>query len=125
MTYVCQEEAMYENWVNNDNEIMSPISTTCPDKLWKCWVNRYCIELDIIEFEEARQGDKETVAQFMTRLKGLGQGAFGEFDPRGMQQHIICRFLDGVKDRDVPCFSIICERWLVDRKTPRNHTMKF
>ena len=111
-TYVRQEEAMHESWVNDDNEIM--------ERLRQRWVNRDCIELDIIEFEEARQGDMETLAQYMTRLKGLGQRAFGEFDPRGMQQCIIWRFLDGVKDRDVRS-SIIRERWMVDRTTPKSY----
>ena len=111
-TYVRQEEAMHEIWVNDDEKIV--------EKLRARWISRDCIELDIIEFEEARQGDMETLAQFMTRLKGLGQRAFGEFDPRGMQQRIIWRFLDGVKDKDVRS-SIIKERWMVDRKTPKSY----
>ena len=74
--------------------------------------------MDIIEFEEARQNDGETLAQFMQRLKGLGHRAFSEFDANGMQQRIIWRFLDGVKDKDIRS-SIIKERWMKDRKHPK------
>ena len=111
-TMIRQEEAMLEPWVNDDREIIK--------KLKDRWVNRDCIELDIIEFEEARQSDNESLAQFMTRVKGLGQRAFSEFDPRGMQQRIIWRFLDGVRDRDVRA-SIIRERWMVDRVKPKSY----
>ena len=108
--YVRQEETMLETWVNDDNEIIK--------RLKDRWLNRDCIELDIIEFEEARQGDGESLAQYMQRVKGLGQKAFGEFDPAGMQQRIIWRFLDGVRDRDVRS-EIIRARWMADRKTPK------
>ncbi len=108
--YVRQEETMLETWVNDDEEIIK--------KLKDRWLNRDCIELDIIEFEEVRQGDGESLAQYMQRVKGLGQKAFGEFDPAGMQQRIIWRFLDGVRDRDVRS-EIIRARWMVDRKTPK------
>ena len=111
-TYIRQEEVMLEDWVKDDREIIK--------RMRDRWVNRDCIELDIIEFEEARQSETETLAQYMTRLKGLGQRAFGEFDPRGMQQRIIWRFLDGVKDRDVRA-SIIRERWMKDRKQPKSY----
>ena len=108
--YVRQEEAMGQVWMNNDEEMV--------EKLKERWLNRDCIELDIIEFEEARQGEFETLAQFMQRLKGLGQRAFGEFDANGMHQRIIWRFLDGVRDKDVRS-EIIRERWMKDRKTPK------
>ena len=111
-TFVRQEEAMHEQWVFDDNQII--------EKLKERWLNRDCIELDIIDFEEARQGDAETLAQYMTRLKGLGQMAFSEFDPRGMQQRIIWRFLDGLRDKDIRA-SIIRERWMKDRKTPKSY----
>lgn len=111
-TYVRQEEAMQEDWVHDDEEIIRHLQDR--------WMNRDCIELDIIEFEEARQREDETLAQFMTRLKGLGQRAFSEFDPQGMQQRIIWRFLDGVRDRDVRS-SIIRERWMKDRRTPKSY----
>ena len=70
-----------EDWVDDDNKIT--------EKLKERWLNRNCIELDIIDFEEARQGEYETLAQFMQRLKGLDQRAFGEFDANGMHQRII------------------------------------
>lgn len=108
--YVRQEETMGQDWVEDDNKII--------DKLKERWLNRDCIELDIIDFEEARQGEYETLAQFMQRLKGLGQRAFGEFDAQGMHQRIIWRFLDGVRDRDIRS-EIIRGRWMKDRKTPK------
>ena len=108
--FVRQEEAMHESWVEDDNKII--------EKLKERWLNRDCIELDIIQFEEARQNDGESLGQFMQRLKGLGQRAFSEFDSTGMQQRIIWRFLDGVRDKDIRS-SIIKERWMRDRKTPK------
>jgi hypothetical protein len=108
--YVRQEETMGQDWVNDDKKII--------EKLKERWLNRDCIELDIIEFEEARQGEYETLAQFMQRLKGLGQRAFSEFDPNGMHQRIIWRFLDGVKEKDIRS-EIIRARWMKDRKTPK------
>ena len=56
----------------------------------------------------------------MQRLKGLGQRAFSEFDPNGMHQRIIWRFLDGVRDKDIRA-AIIKERWMKDRKTPKRY----
>ena len=106
--YIRQEEAMAQGWVLNDEEII--------DKLEERWLNRDCIEMDILEFEEARQGDYETLAQYMHRLKGQGQQAFSEFDPNGMHQRIIWRFLDGVKDKEIRSV-IIKERWMKDRRT--------
>lgn len=108
--YVRQEEAMHQVWVDDDEEIIK--------KLKDRWLNRDCIELDIIEFEEARQGEYETLAQFMQRLKGLGQRAFSEFDPVGMHQRIIWRFLDGVREKEIRA-AIIRERWMKDRTTPK------
>ena len=111
--YVRQEEAMQEDWVFDDERII--------EKLKERWLNRDCIELDIINFEEARQTDNESLGQFMDRLKGLGHRAFSEFDSKGMQQRIIWRFLDGVRDKDIRS-SIIKERWMADRKTPKPYS---
>ena len=110
--FIRQEEAMHEKWVDDDDKII--------EKLKERWLNRDCIELDIIDFEEARQNDGESLAQFMQRLKGLGHRAFSEFDTNGMQQRIIWRFLDGVKDKDVRS-SIIRERWMKDRRHPKSY----
>ena len=108
--FVRQEEAMHQNWVLDDDAIIG--------KLKERWFNRDCIEMDILEFEEARQGDYETLAQFMQRVKGLGQRAFSEFDANGMHQRIVWRFLDGVKDKEIRG-AIIRERWMKDRTTPK------
>ena len=97
---------MHQNWVLDDDAIIG--------KLKERWFNRDCIEMDILEFEEARQGDYETLAQFMQRVKGLGQRAFSEFDANGMHQRIVWRFLDGVKDKEIRG-AIIRERWMKDR----------
>lgn len=110
--YLRQEEAMAQSWVFDDEAII--------EKLKERWLNRDCIEMDILEFEEARQGEFETLPQFMQRLKGLGQRAFAEFDPNGMHQRIIWRFLDGVRDKDIRA-AIIKERWMKDRRTPKSY----
>ena len=110
--YVRQEETMRQSWVLNDEAII--------EKLKDRWLNRDCIEMDILEFEEARQGEYETLAQYMQRLKGLGQRAFSEFDGNGMHQRIIWRFLDGVRDKEIRS-AIIRERWMKDRKTPKSY----
>ncbi len=110
--FVRQEETMAQSWVLDDDQII--------EKLKERWLNRDCIEMDILEFEEARQGEYETLAQYMQRLKGLGQRAFSEFDAIGMHQRIIWRFLDGVRDREIRS-AIIRERWMKDRKTPKSY----
>ena len=110
--YVRQEEAMGQSWVCDDEEIVQ--------KLKDRWLHRDCIELDILEFEEAKQGERETLAQYMQRVKGLGYRAFERFDPNGMKQRIIWRFLDGVREKDVRA-EIIRARWMKDRDTPKDY----
>ena len=42
--YVRQEGTMTQQWVLNE-------------KFKECWLNKACIEMNILEFEEARQGE--------------------------------------------------------------------
>ena len=84
------------------------------------WLNRECIEQDIAEFEEAKQVNGEALGDFLERVKGLGQKAYGEFDTASMQQRIVWRFLDGVKNKNLRN-ELVRSQWMKDRKTAKSY----
>jgi hypothetical protein len=102
--WVLQESAMHSEWVKDDVEIIR--------KLQERYLGTMSVELNIISFEELRQRDSESLAEYMTRCQEKGYQAFSDFAPNGVQQRIVWKFLSGIRDADVRS-EVIKAKWMV------------
>ena len=66
--YIREEAAQGSTWVQNDEEILN--------RLEQRYVTTEAIEVRIIRFEEAKQGEEESLADFLTRLQRLASEAY-------------------------------------------------
>ncbi len=101
--WVLQENAMHSEWVKDDVEIIK--------KLQERYLGTMSVELNIIAFEELRQREGETLAEYMTRCQEKGYHAFADFNPIGVQQRIVWKFLYGIRDSDVRA-EVIRAKWM-------------
>ena len=101
--WVAQESAMLQPWVEDDEEIIK--------RLNQRYMGTQSIELNIIAFEELQQNEGESLADYMTRCQDKGYQAFADFDPRGIQQRIVWKFLSGIRDATIRQ-EVIREKWM-------------
>ena len=101
--WILQESAMQSPWVKNDDEII--------EKLKERYLGTQSIELNIISFEELRQQDGESLAEYMTRCQEKGYQAFADFGQNGVQQRVVWKFLSGIRDGDVRS-EVIKAKWM-------------
>ena len=101
--WMLQESAMSSSWVHDDEQILK--------KLNERYLGTMSVELNIISFEDLRQRDGESLAEYMTRCQELGYQAFSEFHPNGVQQRIVWKFLSGIRDADVRS-EVIKAKWM-------------
>ena len=102
--WMLQESAMQSDWVKDDTQIIK--------KLQDRYLGTMSVELNIISFEELRQREGESLAEYMTRCQEKGYQAFCDFGPKGVQQRIVWKFLSGIRDADVRR-EVIKEKWMV------------
>ena len=110
--FIREEAAQSVSWVKDDVEIL--------DRLEKRYVTVEAIEVRIIRFEEACQGDDETLADFLTRLQRLAGDAFSSESAEIKRKRVVWRFLDGLKDRDIR-ERLIRERWMKDESHAKDY----
>ena len=111
--YLDAEDSMGSTWVRSDTEIMEHLKAR--------YMKTECIELNILAFEEARQSDNETLANYLTRLQQLGQNAFPK-NPEGiLRQRVVWRFLAGLADSDVRK-ALITSKWMADETNAKEYT---
>ena len=85
--YIREEEAQDSKWVQDDEEILK--------RLEQRYVTTEAIEVRIIRFEEAKQGEEETLVDFLTRLQRLSGDAFASESTDIRRKRVVWRFLDG------------------------------
>lgn len=110
--FIREEVAQKVTWVKDDDLVL--------DHLEKRYVTVEAIEVRIIRFEEACQGDDETLADFLTRLQRLAGDAFSSESADVKRKRVVWRFLDGLKDRDVR-ERLIHERWMKDESQAKDY----
>lgn len=111
--WVAQESAMLNVWTKSDTEIIT--------RLKQRYLGVLSLELNIVSFEELKQGESETLAQYMTKCQQKGMEAFGDFDePRGLQQRIVWKFLSGIRDPGVRA-EVIRQKWMLSRKEAKSY----
>ena len=110
--FIREEVAQSASLVTNDAEILT--------KLEARYVTVEAIEVRIIRFEEAFQGEDETLTDFLTRLQRLAGDAFASESADVKRKRVVWRFLDGLKDRDIR-EHIIRERWMKDESHAKEY----
>ena len=101
--WLVQESAMQSSWLKNDEQII--------DRLKDRFLGTQSIELNIITFEDLKQNESEGLAEYMTRCQEKGLEAFSAFDPVGVQQRVVWKFLSGIRDPDVRS-EVIKAKWM-------------
>lgn len=111
--WLAQESAMLNaEWMRDDVEIIK--------RLKERFMGTECIELNIIAFEDLRQGESECLATYMTRCQRRGYEAFCDMDPGSTQQRIVWKFLSGIRDQNVRA-QVIKEKWMVSTKEAKSY----
>ena len=110
--YIREEAAQGSTWVHNDEEILN--------RLERRYITTEAIEVRIIRFEEAKQGEEESLADFLTRLQRLAGEACASESADVKRKRVVWRFLDGLIDRDVR-ERLIRERWMKDEANAKEY----
>ena len=110
--YLDQESKLLSPWVKDDQEIIA--------RLRARYIKNSAVELHIISFETALQGDGEPLAEYMVRLQKLAHNAYTEYPEWIKQNRVVWQFLNGAKDRDVR-EAIIKEGWMINNKEAKNY----
>ena len=110
--FVREAAAQESQWVENDAEIW--------DRLESRYVTTEAIEVRILKFEKAYQGQEESLAEFLTRLQRLAGDAFASESADIRRKRVVWRFLDGLIDRDIR-ERLIRERWMKDESTAKEY----
>ena len=110
--FIREEAAQDSKWVQNDEQIL--------EHLERRYVTTEAIEVRIIRFEEAKQGEEESLADFLTRLQRLSGDAFASESADIRRKRVVWRFLDGLIDRDVR-ERLIRERWMKDEENAKEY----
>lgn len=110
--YIREEAAQESKWVQDDEKIL--------ERLEQRYVTTEAIEVRIIRFEESKQGEEESLADFLTRLQRLAGDAFASESADVRRKRVVWRFLDGLIDRDVR-ERLIRERWMKDEANAKEY----
>lgn len=110
--YLEQESKLLSSWVKDDNMII--------ERLRARYIKNSAVELHIIAFETALQGEGEPLAEYMVRLQKLAHNAYTAYPEWINQNRIVWQFLNGARDRDVR-EAIIKEGWMLDNKTAKGY----
>ena len=110
--FLREEVAQGSPWVKNDADIL--------DRLERRYVTTEAIEVRILRFEEAHQGEDESLADFLTRLQRLAGDAFSSESGDIKRKRVVWRFLDGLRDRDIR-ERLIRERWMKDESNAKEY----
>ena len=110
--YIREEVAQSSSWVKDDVAIIQRLESR--------YVNTEAIEVRIIRFEEATQGEDESLADFMTRLQRLAGDAFSSESADIKRKRVVWRFLDGLRDKDIR-ERLIRESWMKDDSNAKDY----
>ncbi|XP_043196793.1 uncharacterized protein LOC122367597 isoform X3 [Amphibalanus amphitrite] len=110
--FLREEAAQGSPWVKDDEGILN--------RLERRYVTTEAIEVRILRFEEANQGQGESLADFLTRLQRLAGDAFASESSDIKRKRVVWRFLDGLVDRDIR-ERLIHERWMKDEANAKEY----
>ena len=110
--YIREEAAQESKWVQDDEKIL--------ERLEQRYVTTEAIEVRIIRFEESKQGEEESLADFLTRLQRLAGDAFASESADVRRKRVVWRGLDGLIDRDIR-ERLIRERWMKDEANAKEY----
>ena len=110
--FLREEAAQGSPWVKDDADIL--------DRLERRYVTTEAIEVRILRFEEAHQGEDKSLADFLTRLQRLAGDAFSSESGDIKRKRVVWRFLDGLRDRDIR-ERLIRERWMKDESNAKEY----
>ena len=80
-------------WSRHDQKLL--------ERLNKHYSNLDIIELNIILFEEAVQEERESLSQYLKRLKDLAIDAYSEVEPEIVNIKVVVRFIQGLWDAEL------------------------
>lgn len=105
--YVKFASSSYERWADNDVQML--------EKLQDKFINTQAIEMYILHFEQTVQEPRETIGEFMSRLKRSVREAYDGDEPRELDRKVAWRFVSGLSDRKVRD-KILDAGWMKNRQ---------
>ena len=89
--YVQFANSVSEPWTDDDESMLGRLK----DK----FINIQAIEMNILSFEQSVQETRETIDEFMSRLKRGVRDAYDGDDQHELDRKVAWRFVSGLRDR--------------------------
>jgi hypothetical protein len=91
--YVSFASSICEEWTENDSTII--------EKLREKFTNLNAVELNILEFEKSLQEPKESISDYLSRLRRSVKDAYDGDSQRELDRKVAWKFVSGINDEKV------------------------
>lgn len=91
--YVKFAKSTGEEWTGDDDSLL--------EKLKDKFINTQAIEMNILHFEQSSQDPKESIGEYMSRLKRAVREAYDGDSQRELDRKVAWRFVSGVTEKRV------------------------
>ena len=108
--YVSFESSMFNSWTDNDEEII--------EKLMDKFMNLQAIELNMLTFEKTEQDGKETLGEYLMRLRRLVKEAYDGDSQAELDRKVAWKFVSGIRDRQIKK-KLLENGWMKDRRSAK------
>lgn len=101
---------MEEEWTENDVLLL--------EKLQDKFIKVQAIEMSILRFEQGVQEPRETITEFLERLKRMVRDAYDGDSQQELDRKVAWRFVSGLSDRSVRD-KLVDGGWMLNRQTAK------
>jgi hypothetical protein len=108
--YISFESSMLHGWTDNDEEII--------EKLMDKFMNLQAIELNMLTFEKAEQEGKESLGEYLMRLRRLVKEAYDGDSQSELDRKVAWKFVSGIQDRQIKK-KLLENGWMKDRRSAK------
>ena len=105
--YVKFAKSTGEEWTSSDDSLL--------EKLKDKFINVQAIEMNILHFEQSYQDPKESISEYMSRLKRAVREAYDGDTQRDLDRKVAWRFVSGVTEKRVRDKILECG-WMLNRQ---------
>lgn len=105
--YVQFANSMDEPWTNDDKLLLG--------KLQDKFINIQAIEMNILHFEQSVQETRESIDEFMSRLRRSVRDAYDGDNQHDLDRKVAWRFVSGLRDK-ICRDKILDAGWMLNRK---------
>lgn len=105
--YVKFAKSTGESWTSSDDSLL--------EKLKDKFINVQAIEMNILHFEQSFQEPKESISEYMSRLKRAVREAYDGDSQKDLDRKVAWRFVSGVTEKRVRDKILECG-WMLNRQ---------